>query len=69
MTESPETAVAARIKRKEWKAKRDRLFDKYLQDPSNTLLALEIKAIDDQVAESKEHEETQRRARLCKLRK
>ena len=42
----------AREKRKSWKAKRDRLFDQYLKDPSNTLLALEIKAIDDQLADS-----------------
>lgn len=60
MTKSDETAVEARAKRKEWKVKRDRLFDKYLKDPSNTLLALEIKAIDDLVAQSIESNETKR---------
>jgi hypothetical protein len=54
--EPHETAMEARKERKKWKAKRDRLFDKYLKDPSNTSLALEIKALDDQVAKSNERE-------------
>jgi hypothetical protein len=49
-----ETALDARKKREKLKAKRDRLFSDFLKDPSNILLALEIKAIDDQVAESME---------------
>ena len=60
MTKSDETAIEARVKRKEWKTKRDRLFEQYLKDPSNTLLALEIKAIDDLVAQSVDREEKQR---------
>jgi hypothetical protein len=47
-----ETPIDARKKREELKAKRDRLFDQYLKNPSNTSLALEIKTIDDQIAES-----------------
>lgn len=42
----------------DWKAKRDelkvrrrRLFERYLKSPGDTTLALEIKLIDDQVAE------------------
>lgn len=53
---SQEALLEAREKRKDWKAKRDRLFEQYLKDPSNTRLALEIKAIDDLVAESNEGE-------------
>jgi hypothetical protein len=52
-----------RKKREELKAKRNRLFEQYLRDPSNTLLALEIKIIDDQVAESVERSSTQRHVR------
>lgn len=46
-----ETAIDARKKREELKGKRNRLFDQLVKNPSDTLLALEIKAIDDQVAE------------------
>lgn len=52
MIDLDETAIDARKKREQLKAKRDRLFSEFLKDPSNILLALEIKAIDDQVAES-----------------
>jgi hypothetical protein len=52
VTDLHEAAIDARKKRKEWKAKRDRLFEHYLKDPSNTSLALEIKTIDDKIAES-----------------
>jgi hypothetical protein len=64
MIDPRETAVDARKKREELKAKRNRLFEQYLRDPSNTLLALEIKIIDDQVAESVERSATQRPVRL-----
>jgi hypothetical protein len=50
--DSHATAIDARKKREELRTKRDRLFEQYLKNPSNTLLALEIKTIDDQVAES-----------------
>jgi hypothetical protein len=52
VTDLHETAIDAQKRRAKLKAKRDRLFDEYLKNPSNTFLALEIKAIDDQVAES-----------------
>jgi hypothetical protein len=38
-------------RRKELKTKRESLFNKYLQNPADTQLALEIKELDDQVAE------------------
>lgn len=59
-----ETAIDARKRRAEWKAKRNRLFAEYLKNPSNTLLALEIKAIDDQIAESIERSAAKRPVRL-----
>jgi hypothetical protein len=39
-------------KRGELKAKRDLLFERYLEHPMDTHLSLEIKSIDDQLAES-----------------
>jgi len=38
-------------RREELKARRESLFNKYLKNPDETQLALEIKALDDQVAE------------------
>ena len=38
-------------KRKDLKDKRDLLFERYLKQPMNTRMALEIKLIDDQLAE------------------
>jgi hypothetical protein len=64
MIDLRETAVDARKKREELKAKRNRLFEQYLRDPSNTPLALEIKAIDDQIAESVERSARKRPVRL-----
>jgi len=58
-----ETAVDARRKREQLKAKRDRLFENYLRDPFNTQLAIEIKLIDDQVAESVERSAEKRPVR------
>jgi hypothetical protein len=46
-----------RKKRKELTAKRNLLFAKYLKNPQDTRLALEIKLIDDQVALSIEQTE------------
>lgn len=37
--------------RKDLKDKRDQLFEQYLQQPMDTRMALEIKLIDDQLAE------------------
>jgi hypothetical protein len=42
-------------KREELKAKRDRLFALFLRNPAQIRLAIEIKKIDDQVAECTEH--------------
>ena len=64
MTDLHEAAIDAPKRRAEWRAKRNRLFDEYLKNPSNTFLALEIKAIDDQVAESIERSTAKRPIRL-----
>jgi hypothetical protein len=37
--------------REQLKTKRNLLFEKYCRNPNNTLLAIEIRLIDDQVAE------------------
>jgi len=52
LTRVLETAIDEKRKREELKAKRNLLFERYLKNPLDTRLALEIKAIDDQVAES-----------------
>jgi hypothetical protein len=49
-----ETPIDAMRKRDELKAKRDLLFQRFLKNPLETHLALEIKIIDDQVAECSE---------------
>jgi DNA-directed RNA polymerase subunit L len=46
-----ETAIEQKRKREELKAKRDLLFARYLKHPMENRLALEIKVIDDQLAE------------------
>jgi hypothetical protein len=49
-----ETPIDAMRKRDELKAKRRLLFQRFLKNPLETHLALEIKIIDDQVAECSE---------------
>ena len=49
-----ETPIDALRKRDELKAKRALLFQRFLKNPLETHLALEIKIIDDQVAECTE---------------
>jgi hypothetical protein len=39
------------MRRDQLKARRESLFNKYVENPDETQLALEIKALDDQVAE------------------
>ncbi len=46
-----ETTTDEKKKREELKAKRNLLFERYLKHPMDTHLALEIKVIDDQIAE------------------
>lgn len=48
------TIVGVNRKRDELKAKRNRLFEKYLKNPGETTLALEIKQMDDELAEYSE---------------
>ena len=47
----PETTIEEKKKREELKAKRDLLFGRYVKRPMDTHLALEIKVLDDQLAE------------------
>jgi len=48
-----ETAIEEKRKRDDLKAKRDLLFERYLKHPMDTRLAIEIKNIDDQIAETR----------------
>jgi hypothetical protein len=47
----PDSASDDLAKREKLKAKRNSLFEKYLKNPKDTHRALEIKILDDQVAE------------------
>ena len=58
-----DTAIEEKRKREELKAKRDQLFERYLKHPMDTRLALEIKAIDDQIAEQVGRKEAKTRNR------
>ena len=58
-----ETAIDLKMKREELKAKRSLIFARFLKDPLDTHLALEIKIIDDLVAEWTEQLEQKREAR------
>jgi hypothetical protein len=55
-----ETPINARRKRDELKAKRNLLFQRFLENPRDTRLALKIKIIDDQVAQCTEQMERNR---------
>jgi len=44
--------------RERLKAKRNRLLKEFLENPVNTRLAIEIRLIDDRVAEITEHQQT-----------
>jgi len=50
----PAASVDWKSKRDELKAKREPLFNRYLKHPNDIRLALEIKKIDDQIAECTE---------------
>ena len=58
-----ETAIDAKKKREKLTAKRNLLFARFLENPSDTRLALEIKIIDDQVAECVKQMQQQREKR------
>jgi hypothetical protein len=58
-----DTPIEEKRKREELKAKRDQLFERYLKHPMDTRLALEIKAIDDQIAEQEGRKEAKTRNR------
>ena len=57
------TPIEEKRKREELKAKRDQLFERYLKHPMDTRMALEIKAIDDQIAEHEGQKEGKTRSR------
>jgi hypothetical protein len=63
LTHMQKTAIDAMKKREEMKAKRNLLFARFLKNPSDTRLALEIKIIDDQVAECVKQMQQQREKR------
>lgn len=50
-----ENEIDQKGKRDALKAKRDLLFERLLKNPMNTSLAVEIKLIDDQIAECVRH--------------
>jgi len=54
--------------REELKAQRNLLFERFLRNPQDTCLALEIKLIDDQVAACAEQMEQERKAELSSMR-
>jgi hypothetical protein len=56
-----EPASDVKKKREALKAKRDRLFDQFLKNPSDIVLAKEIKTIDDEVADSTARNTVKRR--------
>ena len=58
----PETISDEKKKRGELKAKRDLLFERYLKHPMDTHLSLEIKSIDDQLAEPTKQVQRQTRS-------
>ncbi len=51
----PVKEIDEKGKRDALKAKRDLLFERLLKNPTNTSLAVEIKLIDDQIAECVQH--------------
>jgi hypothetical protein len=50
--------------RAQLKSKRDLLFEEYSQNPMNSRMAIEIKLIDDQIAELTEHQSQRRKSGL-----
>jgi hypothetical protein len=58
-----EIAVDRKRKHEELKARRNLLFAQFLKNPLDTRLALEIKFIDDQVAECAEQMQQRREKR------
>jgi hypothetical protein len=55
--ETAATAIVWREKRRVLKIKRDSLFNKYTKRPADYHLALEIKQIDDEIAECNQKEQ------------
>jgi hypothetical protein len=58
-----EIVIDEKRQREELKARRDALFEQYLKNPLKTRLALEIKTLDDQIAEHTKQIEQKTRSR------
>jgi hypothetical protein len=54
---------AIQERKRELKARRKPLFDRYVKNPSETSLVLEIKIVDDEIAECNQQIDRQRTAR------
>jgi len=57
-------ASVSKKKRDDLKAKRNSLFEKYAKHPQDFYLALEIKKLDDEIAECTQYVEKERRSEL-----
>lgn len=55
------TSVDWKSKREELKAKRKPLFTRYVKNPNDTHMAMELKHLDDQIAECTARMETEER--------
>lgn len=62
MIELREPEIDEKKKREALRAKRDRLFDKFVKSPADITLATEIKEIDDEIAASMARSSTKRHA-------
>lgn len=60
-----ESGVTDKAKRDGLKAKRDALYAHYLRNPTNSKLAIEIKMIDDQIADSIERDDKAKKSKLA----
>ncbi len=58
-----DSAVVDKAKREELKAKRDAIFANYLRNPTNSKLAIEIKSIDDQIADLVERNDKSKKSK------
>ncbi len=58
----PAVVGAWKKKRDDLKIKRDSLFDRYAKHPQDLHLALEIKTMDDEIAECIQHLEQEKRS-------
>ena len=60
-----ESGITDKAKRDGLKAKRDALYAHYLRNPANSKLAIEIKTIDDQIADLIERDDKAKKSKLA----